>query len=59
MCPLVTVCTLNLKPYFILGGTVGLFCGLSILSVVEIFYWIFKAIVAATGVADRSRKGSA
>ena len=28
-----------------IGGTIGLFCGLSIISMVEIVYWIYKTVV--------------
>ena len=30
---------------FYLGGTIGLFTGLSIISVFEFFYWIYKTVV--------------
>ncbi len=29
------------------GGTIGLFTGLSLLSVMEIIYWIYRTILAA------------
>ena len=28
-----------------IGGTLGLFCGLSIVSMVELVYWIYKTVV--------------
>jgi hypothetical protein len=28
-----------------LGGTIGLFTGLSLISVVEIIYWLYKTVV--------------
>ena len=28
-----------------IGGTLGLFCGLSIVSMVEFVYWIYKTVV--------------
>ena len=28
-----------------IGGTLGLFCGLSIVSMVELVYWIYKTVI--------------
>ena len=28
-----------------IGGTLGLFCGLSIVSMVEFVYWIYKTVI--------------
>ena len=28
-----------------IGGTLGLFCGLSIVSMVEFAYWIYKTVI--------------
>ena len=33
------------KIFYYLGGTIGLFTGLSIISVFEFFYWIYKTTV--------------
>ena len=30
---------------FLLGGTIGLFCGLSLISVIEVIFWVYKTIV--------------
>jgi len=30
--------------YFFLGGMLGLFCGMSFLSIFELFFWMSKAI---------------
>jgi hypothetical protein len=35
------------KVYLISGGTLGLFSGLSLLSIVELAYWIYKAAIKA------------
>ena len=31
--------------FFSLGGTLGLFTGMSFISVIEMVYWIFKTLV--------------
>ena len=36
----------------VLGGTIGLFTGMSILSVFEVIFWIGKAVMAIVGKAD-------
>ena len=28
-----------------IGGTIGLFCGLSLISIVEVIYWIYKTVL--------------
>ncbi len=35
----------------IAGGTIGLFTGLSLISVIEVVYWIYRALVACLGNA--------
>ena len=46
----------NLFQIHILGGTLGLFTGMSILSMVEIVFWIFKCIIKTPIFFQRNRK---
>ena len=48
--PMVTNVQRDIKVTFVdqlgtIGGTLGLFCGLSIVSMVEFVYWIYKAVI--------------
>ena len=40
-----------------IGGTLGLCCGLSVLSVVEAVYWAWKCLVKGTGAKYGRKKG--
>ena len=40
----------------ILGGTVGLFTGMSLISLAEVIFWIGKLVVALTGPKSKEGK---
>ena len=44
------------QQYLISGGTIGLFTGLSLISVVELAFWIYKTIKQYFAAACSKRK---
>jgi len=47
---------LNYKYFFVLGGTLGLFVGMSIMTFIEIIIWTLNLITKILLMAKRSRK---